>query len=98
MKQKGRAALPDEIQIEFDRLWEICADKGLFINPCGELESMLTDYGIPYTTDKRGWILKALQLVPNLIVNDEKQPWKFVKAIHEHIAINPVAASSIVKS
>jgi hypothetical protein len=86
LKQKGRAGLPPELQPSFDRLWAICSDNGLFINPCGELESMLTDYGFPYTTDKRGWILKALQLVPNLIVNDEEHPWKFIKAIHEHIA------------
>jgi ABC-type multidrug transport system ATPase subunit len=84
-KQQGRAALSPELQTQFDRLWDICAEKGLFINPCGELESMLAEYGIAPTTDKRGWITQALQLLPNLEVNDEKYPWKFVKAIHDQL-------------
>jgi len=84
-KQQGRAALSPELQTQFDRLWDICAEKGLFINPCGELESMLAEYGIAPTTDKRGWITQALQLLPNLEVNDDKYPWKFVKAIHEQL-------------
>ncbi len=82
-KQQGRAALSPELQTQFDRLWDICAEKGLFINPCGELESMLAEYGIAPTTDKKGWITQALQLLPNLEVNDDKYPWKFVKAIHD---------------
>jgi predicted ATPase len=84
-KQQGRAALSPELQSQFDRLWDICAEKGLFINPCGELESMLAEYGIAPTTDKRGWITQALQLLPNLEVNDDKYPWKFVKAIHDQL-------------
>jgi predicted ATPase len=80
-KQKGRAALSPELQLKFDQLWQMCAAKGLFINPCGELESMLTEYGIPATTNKRGWITQALQLLPGLEVNDEKYPWKFIKVI-----------------
>jgi energy-coupling factor transporter ATP-binding protein EcfA2 len=86
LKREGRAALPEQLQGQFDRLWQICASKGLFINPCGELESMLAEYGIPYATDKRAWIVKALQLLPNLEVSDQKQPWKFIKDIHEHIS------------
>lgn len=84
-KQQGRAALSPELQTQFDRLWDICAEKGLFINPCGELESMLAEYAIAPTTDKRGWITQALQLLPNLEVNDDKYPWKFVKAIHNQL-------------
>jgi predicted ATPase len=84
-KQQGRAALSPELQTQFDRLWDICAEKGLFINPSGELESMLAEYGIAPTTDKRGWITQALQLLPNLEVNDDKYPWKFVRAIHDQL-------------
>ncbi|MGM3304388.1 hypothetical protein ACSQ6I_00100 [Anabaena sp. WFMT] len=85
-KEKGRAALSVELQSEFDILWEICAQKGLFINPCGELESMLVQQGIPYTTDKKGWITSALNLLPRLEVNENEYPWKFIKAIQDHIA------------
>jgi predicted ATPase len=85
LKEKGRAALPTELQSSFDDLWQICSQKGLFINPCGELESMLAHLGIPYTTDKRGWITKALSLLPALEVNDGEYPWQFIKSIHEYI-------------
>ena len=46
---------------------------------------MSTDYGIAYTTDKRSWITQALQLLPGLEVNDEKNLWKFIKHIHEYL-------------
>jgi DNA repair ATPase RecN len=84
LKEKGREALPPEIQSEFDDLWEKCSQKGLFINPYGELESTLTHLGIPYMTDKREWITRALSLLPELEVNDNKNPWKFIKAIQEY--------------
>ena len=84
-KEKGRAALPTELQPKFDDLWQICSQKGLFINLCGELESMLTHCGIPYTTDKRGWITRALRLLPKLEVNDEEYPWQFIKGIQEYL-------------
>lgn len=86
LKEKGRAALPIELQSSFDDLWRECSQKGLFINPCGELESMLTPLGIDYTTDKRGWIARALALLPALEVNDNEYPWKFVKSIQEYLA------------
>lgn len=85
LKQSGRSALPPGAQAAFDRIWAACAAKGLFINPTGELESTLTEYGIPCTTDKKGWITQALQLVPNLESDDTKSPWKLLKSVHEHL-------------
>jgi hypothetical protein len=84
-KQRGRNALPDPLRTEFDRLLEICSARGFFINPCGELESMLTDYGIDWTTDKRSWIVRALQLLPNLSVDEKKYPWKLMESIHSFL-------------
>ncbi len=84
-KEKGREALPTELQPKFDELWQMCSQKGLFINQLGELESMLTDVGTKYTTDKREWIRAALQLLPNLEVNDDKYPWQFIKGIQEYL-------------
>lgn len=87
-KEKGRAALPTELQSGFDNLSTRCSQKGLFINPCGELESMLTLQGIAYTAeDKRLWITKALSLLPRLEVNDNEYPWKFIKAVQEYLMI-----------
>lgn len=85
LKEKGRAALPPELQASFDDLWKACSQKGLFINPCGELESMLVNRGIPYTGDKRGWITMALSLLPALEVNDNEYPWQFIKAVQEYL-------------
>ncbi|MBH8562694.1 ATP-binding protein [Nostoc sp. CENA67] len=84
-KEKGRAALPAELQFSFDELWKTCSEKGLFINPCGELESMLTHAGLAYTTDKRVWITKALSMLPRLEVNDNEYPWKFIKEIQDYL-------------
>jgi len=86
LKEQGRAALPIKLQSSFDDLWRECSQKGLFINPCGELESMLTSLGIAYTTDKRGWIARALALLRALEVNDNEYPWKFIKSIQEYLA------------
>ncbi len=85
-KVKGKAALPVELQSKFDCLWKVCSQRGLFINPCGELESMLVHRGLPYTTDKRDWITRALSLLPALVVDDEEQPWLFIKSIQDYIA------------
>ncbi|QMS88214.1 hypothetical protein HUN01_11640 [Nostoc edaphicum CCNP1411] len=46
---------------------------------------MLTQQGIQYTTDKRGWITQALQLLSRLEVNETEYPWRFIKAIQEHL-------------
>jgi hypothetical protein len=85
LKQAGRAALPSAALTAFDTISAACAARGFFINPTGELESMLTEYGIPATTDKKGWINQALQLVPNLEPDDARNPWKFLKTLHEHL-------------
>jgi len=46
---------------------------------------MLVDYGINPTTDKKGWITQALKLIASLEVDDLKNPWKFLKSVHEHL-------------
>lgn len=82
IKEKGRDGLPQDMQTVFDELFEICGDSGLFINPRGELESMLKEYAVPYTTDKKGWISQALTLIKDIEINENKYPWKFFKEIH----------------
>lgn len=85
LKEKGVAALPPALKDSFEQLWQVCAQSGLFINPCGELESMLVQQGIHYTTDKRAWIARALSLLPRLVVNDGEYPWRFIKSIQEYL-------------
>jgi len=86
LKQRGRAALPGQVQVRFDELWKACISKGLVINPTGELESLLVEHGIHPTTDKRGWIVQALQLIPSLQVDDTKYPWKLMSSIHRALS------------
>lgn len=85
VKERGKAALTPAAATAFDQLSEICARAGLFVNPGGELESLLSEFGILHTTDKRAWIRQALLLLPSLEVNDEKQPWKFMKVVLSHL-------------
>jgi hypothetical protein len=84
----GAEALRPEVRPQFDLLSAVCASKGLFINPVGGLESMLVEYGIEPTTDKKGWIVQALQLLPGLTVDDKKHPWKFLIAIHAYLRLH----------
>jgi hypothetical protein len=85
IKHAGRAALAGSAVDAFDAIAKACAIRGFFINPIGELESMLTDYGIQPTTDKRAWIAQALRVVPSLEPDDSKYPWKFLKELHDHL-------------
>jgi len=86
LKQTGRSGLPEELASKFERLYQLCAGKGLFINPAGELESMLTDYGVPHSTDKSGWFQQAIGLINGLEVNLGKQPWRLINDVIQHLA------------
>jgi predicted ATPase len=87
LKLKGVDALSEPMQKQFAKLYDLCASNGLLITPTGELESMLISYGIERTTDKRGWILRALKLVPSLDPDDAKYPWKLVKSLKDNLKI-----------
>ena len=76
--------LPDSHE-EFFKLYRICSTAGLFIIPTGELETMLSEHGIDWQSDKRVWINRALQLVPSMQVEMQKQPWKFTLDIINHL-------------
>lgn len=83
-KELGCYALQDT-RDEFDSLYNICKEKGLFIVPVGELESWLTEYGVAKTNNKGKWIISALGKIPELNVDIEKQPWKFIREIHDYL-------------
>jgi predicted RNA-binding protein (virulence factor B family) len=53
----------------------------------GELESLLVDQGIEYTSDKRMWIQRALALIPNLQVDSSKRVWALLAEIHSRLEI-----------
>jgi len=85
LKRKGIGSLSEPLQTEFWKLYERCAQIGLLITPTGELESMLVDYGIERTTDKRAWITRALTLIPSLQPEDTKNPWKFADSVRDNL-------------
>jgi ABC-type polar amino acid transport system ATPase subunit len=85
LKEKGIYSLPEPLVTEFWKLYELCVQYGLIITPTGELESMLVEYGIERTTDKRAWIIRALTLIPSLEPNDLKYPWKLVKLVSDNL-------------
>jgi hypothetical protein len=87
IKRNGADVLSSEVRAQFDLLSAICTGKGLFINSAGGLESMLIEYGIEPTTDKKRWIVKALQLLPELTVDEKKNPWKFLINIHDYLRV-----------
>lgn len=80
-KKLGRAALPPEIQNNFDTLWSSCASVGIFIVKVGELESWMVDYGIPRTSNKAKWISSALRELFNIEYDESKEVWKFVNEL-----------------
>jgi hypothetical protein len=94
--KKGGAAALKNTRAEFEKLYQMCSAVGLVINPCGELEASLSEYGVEWQADKRAWITRALQLVPNLEVNLERQPWKFVSDVHKHLQKPQAAAEKKV--
>ena len=83
--KKGGVSVLQSSREEFFKLYQICSAAGLFIIPSGELETLLSEYGIEWQSDKRGWINSALQLVPGLNVESNKQPWKFMIDIINHL-------------
>jgi len=82
VKRRGCGALSDEAIAAFRELYECCSREGLFINPKGELESLLSDYDIHHSTNKKNWFNQALEFVSQLEVDDEKQPWKLIGEVH----------------
>ncbi len=74
------------LQAKFNELYGITMRLGLIINPYGELESLLTDQSIQYTTNKQLWIQSALLLLPNLQVDETKRLWKLIREIHEGVS------------
>jgi hypothetical protein len=84
-KRLGAEALSNTAKEDFDKLAAICSVRGLIINRHGELESMLVDQGIPYTTDKKAWIQQSLILLPNLQIEPSKHLWMLIHDVHNQL-------------
>jgi len=82
-KKHGIKKLSEEGKTKFYYLDELSRKYGIFIVPVGGLESWLMEYGVGGR--KSEWIAKALAKLDSIEVNLEKQPWKFIKEIHDHL-------------
>jgi predicted ATPase len=87
-KKEGIVALDEDSQIDFYKLDLICSEYGLFIVPVGELESLLVDFGLPSTSKKSKWIVKALEKIPELHPDVEVLPWCFVQRVFQFLNTN----------
>lgn len=95
VKKDGAAALKNT-NAEFEKLYQLCGAAGLFVNPLGELEASLSEYGIEWHADKRIWITRALQLIPSLEVDMGKQPWKLISQVFIQLQKKPQLAEKRV--
>jgi len=87
-KKEGVGALSKDAQNYFYSLDSICSEYGLFIVPVGELESLLVEHGLPFSSKKSKWIVKALKLIPSLQPNMEVLPWCFVQRVFKFLNKN----------
>ncbi|WP_175681699.1 ATP-dependent nuclease [Burkholderia cenocepacia] len=84
-KARGIEAFNADGKAAFKTIFEICANAGLFVNRYGELESMLSDVGLEYTSDKRNWIQSAIPLAANLSYPSEKRAFSFMETVNTHL-------------
>ena len=84
-KNEGRVKLTADNQIKFDEINRYCKELGVFIVHVGELESWLVSKGLPKSSSKSKWIVKALEKVPELDAKETEEPWSFVSEIHKYL-------------
>ena len=82
VKKKGRDGLSERSKKYFDELNSLCRSIGIYIVPCGSLESWLEYHDVPSTkSNKAKWISKGLEWLETNSPNDF--PAKdFIKQIH----------------
>ena len=85
-KKIGVAALDEQTSIKFHELSELCSEYGLFIVPVGELEGWLVEHGLPHSSKKSKWIVKALELIPELNQDANEKPWSFVENVFTYLS------------
>ncbi|WP_339868692.1 ATP-binding protein [Pseudohongiella nitratireducens] len=85
-KKEGVAALDESVSTTFNELSELCCEYGLFIVPVGELEGWLVEHGLSHSSNKSKWIVKALEMIPNLEPKNEDQPWQFLQKVFSFLA------------
>lgn len=85
-KKFGVKALDEQHQNLFYELSSLCEKNGLFIVSVGELEGWLVEHGIPHSSKKSKWIVKALEAIPNLTPEVKKEPWSFVENVFQYLS------------
>lgn len=83
-KELGVMGLEEAPANDLLELVGMCDDLGLIVNEFGELESLLVNVGVDYTTDKRAWIRRALQMIPRLTPDPSTPPWSLMGRVLKH--------------
>jgi hypothetical protein len=91
VKKGGVDALPANVQPAVIELAARCAKHGLFLVPVGELEGWLRRRVSFEEGNKHEWIVRALQLLPNLEVRVGERPWSFIVEVHGYLETVPLA-------
>lgn len=84
-KKSGYDKLTESGKKLYIELDSICASKGIFIVPVGELESWLQPLGVEYSKNKGKWIVRALETLPKLNPHHTKLPWNFIERVHKYL-------------
>jgi energy-coupling factor transporter ATP-binding protein EcfA2 len=85
LKARGVDALNGSAQESLLELIRLCADRGLFIVPAGELEAWLRGSADLPERDKRQWIVGALDALRSLQVDQNAQAGRFVASVHAYL-------------
>ncbi len=84
LKHRGLGALEGELQDRVKHLLDELRATGIFINPKGELESLLPEEVSPLG-DKQEWVRRAIPLVYRLKANPNSLPWSWIRQLVEYL-------------
>ena len=84
VKKFGTDALPIAAIAAYYELESICSSIGIYIVPCGSLESWLVNHGLIYSENKSKWISRALMWLDEN--NPKNMPVRdFLNGIHKNL-------------
>lgn len=85
VKKTGIAALSKKSQATFSELTRICQSGGIFIVPFGSLEGSLASEGIPYSSNKKAWLQRAVDWLDQNKLGASSEVLLFIKQIHTYL-------------
>lgn len=81
IKKKGIDILSDEAKSNFNIIDSTLRKNDVFLNPCGELEASLVEFGLKYSTHKKDWFINAMKLLDGINLQGDKKIVQFISDI-----------------